>query len=44
MQEFNELLGIVKAIDFDGVINQQEIEYLRAWLDEKKILHLVVAK
>lgn len=38
MRNINELIGIIKAIDFDGIINQQEIDFLREWVNNNRNL------
>lgn len=34
----NELIGIIKGINFDGVINDREVVCLPFWVDENKNL------
>lgn len=36
MANINELIGIIKGISFDEIINQQEVERLYIWLDENR--------
>ena len=36
MQNINELIGIIKGIDFDGVINNKEVLRLQSWVDKKQ--------
>ena len=31
MQNINEVIGIIKGISFDGIINDQEIDFLKLW-------------
>lgn len=38
MRNINELIGIIRAVDFDDVINQQEIERLRSWVSYNRNL------
>lgn len=38
MQNINELIGIIKGINFDGVINGKEIERLQSWVDKNRNL------
>lgn len=38
MQNINELIGIIKGIDFDGVINEKEIIRLQSWINKNKNL------
>lgn len=36
MQNINEVVGIIKGINFDGVINQKEIEFLQSWTNDNR--------
>ena len=36
MKNLNELSGIIKGINFDGIINEKEVNYLRYWKDQNK--------
>lgn len=38
MQNINELLGIIKGISFDGIINDREVKRLQAWADKNRNL------
>lgn len=38
MRKINELLGIVKGISFDGIINDKEIKRLQTWTDKNRNL------
>lgn len=38
MQNINELIGIIKGIDFDGVINNKEVLRLQSWVDKNRNL------
>jgi hypothetical protein len=38
MRNINELIGIIKGINFDGVINDKEIEKLKSWTDKNRNL------
>ena len=38
MRKINELLGIVKGISFDGIINDKEIKRLKTWTDKNRNL------
>lgn len=38
MQNINELIGIVKGINFDGVINDKEVVCLQSWVDKNRNL------
>ena len=38
MRNIHELIGIIKGIDFDGVINEKEIERLKNWVDRNRNL------
>lgn len=38
MRNINELIGLVNGIDFDGVINEKEIDRLQAWVDKSRNL------
>lgn len=33
MQNINELIGIIKGINFDGIINDMEVLHLKEWMD-----------
>ena len=34
MKNLDELSGIIKGINFDGIINEKEVNYLRCWNDQ----------
>ena len=36
MQNLNELIGIIKGINFDGVINDKEVLRLQSWVDKNR--------
>ena len=36
MRKIDELIGIIKGITFDGVINDKEIDYLHSWVDKNR--------
>lgn len=36
MKNLDELSGIIKGINFDGIINEKEVNYLRCWNDQNK--------
>ena len=36
--DINELIGIVKGINFDGIINEKEVMRLQAWVDKHRNL------
>lgn len=36
LHDINELIGIIKGINFDGVINEKEIERLQSWVDKNR--------
>lgn len=36
MRNINELIGIIKGINFDEVINDREIERLQSWVDKNR--------
>lgn len=38
MQNINELVGIIKGINFDGVINEKEVLRLQYWVDKNRNL------
>lgn len=38
MKNINELIGLVNAINFDGGINQKEIEKLKTWVERNRNL------
>lgn len=38
MHNINELVGIIKGINFDGIINKKEILYLKSWVDKNRNL------
>lgn len=38
MRNINELIGIIKGINFDGVINDREVERLRTWVNRNRNL------
>lgn len=38
MQNINELIGIIKGINFDGVINDKEVLRLQSWVDNNRNL------
>lgn len=38
MQNINELIGIIKGINFDGVINAKEVLRLQSWVDKNRNL------
>ena len=38
MQNINELIGIIKGINFDGVINNKEVVRLQSWVDKNRNL------
>lgn len=38
MRNINELIGIVKGINFDGVINEREVVHLQIWLNKNRNL------
>ena len=38
MRNINELVGIVKGIRFDGVINEKEVDCLQLWVDKNRNL------
>ena len=38
MQNINELIGIIKGINFDGVINGKEVARLQDWVDKNRNL------
>lgn len=38
MQNINELIGIIRGINFDGVINDKEVVRLQSWVDKNRNL------
>lgn len=38
MRNINELIGIIKGINFDGVINDKEVVNLQSWVDKNRNL------
>ncbi len=38
MQNINELIGIIRGINFDGVINDKEVMRLQSWVDKNRNL------
>lgn len=38
MRNINELIGIIKGINFDGIINDKEVVRLQSWVDKNKNL------
>lgn len=38
MRNINELIGIIKGINFDGVINEKEVDRLQTWVNENRNL------
>ena len=38
MQNINELIGIIKGINFDGIINDMEVLHLQSWVDKNRNL------
>ena len=38
MRNINELLGLIKGISFDGIINDREVQRLQAWADKNRNL------
>lgn len=38
MRSINELIGIIKGINFDGVINDREVERLSTWVNKNRNL------
>lgn len=38
MRNINELIGIIKGISFDGVINDKEVIHLQSWVDKNRNL------
>lgn len=38
MRNINELIGIIKGINFDGVINQMEVQRLKSWVNKNRNL------
>lgn len=38
MQNINELIGIIKGINFDGVINDKEVLRLQSWVEKNRNL------
>ena len=38
MRNINELVGLIKGIDFDGIINEKEVKRLQSWVDKNRNL------
>jgi len=38
MKNINELIGIIKGINFDGIINEKEIDRLQLWVNKNRNL------
>ncbi|QAT42436.1 hypothetical protein [Aminipila luticellarii] len=38
MRNINELIGIIKGINFDGIINEKEVVRLQSWVDKNRNL------
>lgn len=38
MRNINELIGIIKGVNFDGVINNKEVVHLQSWVDKNRNL------
>lgn len=38
MRNISELIGIIKGINFDGVINDKEVERLQTWVNKNRNL------
>ena len=38
MRNLSELIGIIKGISFDGIINDKEVECLQNWVDKNRNL------
>lgn len=38
MHNINELIGIIKGINFDGIINEKEVLDLRQWVEKNRNL------
>lgn len=38
MRNINELIGIIKGINFDGIVNDKEIARLQVWVDKNRNL------
>lgn len=38
MRNINELIGIIKGINFDGVVNDLEVLRLQNWVDQNRNL------
>lgn len=38
MRNISELIGIIKGINFDGVINDKEVERLQTWINKNRNL------
>lgn len=38
MRNINELIGIIKGINYDGIINEREIVRLQSWVDKNRNL------
>lgn len=38
MRNINELIGIIKGINFDGIINEKEVDRLQTWVNKNRDL------
>lgn len=38
MRNINELIGIIKGVNYDGVINDREVMHLQSWVDKNRNL------
>lgn len=38
MRNINELIGIIKGINFDGIVNDKEVVRLQLWIDKNRNL------
>ena len=38
MRNLNELIGIIKGVSFDGIVNEKEVERLRIWVGKNRNL------
>lgn len=38
VHNINELVGIIKGINFDGIVNDKEVVHLRSWVDKNRNL------
>lgn len=38
MRDINELIGIIKGVNFDGIVNEKEVIRLQSWVDKNKNL------